>query len=1250
MRIVIDLQGAQSKGSRNRGIGRYSLSLAQAIVRNQMGHEVIIVLSGLFPDTIEPIRAAFDDLLPQKNIRIWTAPGPVNAADPSNAWRRESAEKLREAFLIGLKPDIILISSIFEGLVDDAVTSIGTFSQSIPTAVIFYDLIPLIHSQIYLENSLVKSWYLEKIDHLKRANLWLAISESSRREGIEYLGLPEPLIVNVSTAADDRFQARFISPEDERRLRQKYGLKKSFLMYTGGIDYRKNIEGLICAFARLPGDLRRAHQLAIVCSAQSESRKALEDLARQNGLDEDEVVLTGYVPDDDLVSLYNLCRLFVFPSWHEGFGLPALEAMRCGAPVIAANSSSLPEVIGRPDALFDPFSEDAISAKITEVLENNAFREELISHSDEQAQKFSWSECARRAIAAIEQFFSAHHTMCRITPPLARRPKLAYISPLPPDRSGIAYYSAELLPELARYYDIEVIVTQPEVSDPWIKSHLPIRTVDWFIQHAESYDRKLYHFGNSAFHQHMFDLLNCFSGVVVLHDFYLSSIKAHLDFNGYAPGTCMRELYESHGYVAVCEGYYAKEKADIIFKYPCNFSIIQQAIGIIAHSKYSKILAKKWYKTVLDGDWEVIPHLRSPTKQAERMEARKKLGLEIDDFIICSFGILSPTKQNHRLLRAWLNSALPDDLRCQLIFVGEAQGGSYGAEIVSMIKKSGFGERIQITGWVNAERFHDYLAASDLAVQLRTLSRGETSGTILDCMNYGIATIVNANGSIAELSQDAVWMIPDEFEDAELIEAMEILWRDAERRLDLGKKAREVIQTCHSPRVCAEQYSMAIETFYASEKTGRHALIDALVQLDNFSPDEKTFMALAANISENLPLKQPASQLLVDVSRFMQLDVKFGIQLVIRSILKELIQNPPAGYRVEPVYFTKDRLGFRYARDFTLSFLECPPFGLADEPIEVYLGDIFLGLDPEPQLITAQVENLKYLHNRGLQIYFVLYDLLPILLPNSFKKEVGASYEKWLNSIIQFDGVLCTSIAVADELREWLNTNSLKRFRPLNISCFHPGSDIENCKPTQGLAKDASNVLAKIGGHISFLIVGTIELRRGHAQILAAFEQLWAECVDVNLVIVGKQGWKMEALVDSLRKHQELGKRLFWLDGISDEYLEKVYAASTCLIAASEGESFGLPLIEAARRKLPIISRDIPIFHEVAGEYPYYFNGKDPDDLANAVKEWLALYRSGLHRKSEDMPWLTWKQSTQQLLDIILRGHWQAEWFNHNVD
>jgi len=138
----------------------------------------------------------------------------------------------------------------------------------------------------------------------------------------------------------------------------------------------------------------------------------------------------------------------------------------------------------------------------------------------------------------------------------------------------------------------------------------------------------------------------------------------------------------------------------------------------------------------------------------------------------------------------------------------------------------------------------------------------------------------------------------------------------------------------------------------------------------------------------------------------------------------------------------------------------------------------------------------------------------------------------------------------------------------------------------------------------------------------------------------------VEQLVERLRTHPERNKRLFWLDGVSDEYLEEIYAASTCLLAASYGEGFGLRLIEAAQHKLPIIARDIPVFREVAGDYAFYFSGQDATDVADAIMEWLRLYETQSYPKSDGMPWLTWKESAAQLVANIVdsrdeyRGHY----------
>ena len=1235
MRIFIDLQGAQT-GSRFRGIGRYTLSLVQAIVRNRGEHEILLMLNDLFPETIEPIRAKFEGLLPQENIRVWSAPAPVYMLDAANNWHRQTAEIIREAFLADLNPDVIMVTSLFEGLGDNAVTSVGVLHH-IPTAVILYDLIPLIYRRIYLENPAMEQWYEAKLVHLRRADLLLAISASAGQEPIDYLNFPAERVVNVSTAADPQFRQGENPTETAVDVCARLGLSKPFVMYTGGIDHRKNIEGLIAAFALLPEALRKSHQLAIVCKIDEAARVALMQHARKHNLATDAVVLTGYIPEDDLIALYHICAVFVFPSWHEGFGLPALEAMACGAPVIASNTSSLPEVVGWEDALFDPFDISSIASKLTRVLTDEEFRRQLIAHGLQQAERFSWDDSAWRAIVALEALHAHEIRSAAISPQSMPRPKLAYVSPLPPEKSGISDYSAELLPELSRFYDIEIIVEQETVQPAWLQSLFPVRTSTWLCENVHRYDRVLYHFGNSHFHQHMFKLLAIVPGVVVLHDFFLSGVLHWLEHTGRRPGYWTRSLYYSHGYAALEQRIKRDNDESVRNDYPCSREVLDDALGVIVHSDFSYRLAKQWYGADVADDWAVIPHLRSPVHAADRRQARRDLKLPGEAFVVCSFGILGRQKLNHRLLEAWLASPLAHDVRCQLIFVGENHDGDYGANLVTAIRRSGLGARIHITGWADTITYRQYLTAADLAVQLRTLSRGETSGTVLDCMNHGLATIVNANGSMADLPQDAVWMLQDEFSNDELVHALETLWHDDTRRLEVAKKARQVILTRHAPRACVEQYHEAIEGFYGQAQA-RHFGAMAQIGRLSLSPDDASVRALAMCMAQNLPPKLPR-QLLLDISELVECDAKTGIQRVVRNILEELLSHPPAGYRVEPIYATIDH-GYLYARQFTLRFLECPETILPDDIIEYHSGDLFLGLDLRPQVVQAQRAFYQHLRNHGIQVKFVVYDLLPILLPTAFPAGEEETYRAWLTVVLESDGAVCISQAVGDELKEWLRENGLARQRKFKISYFHLGADIKNSSPTRGMPKNAEQTLAQISDRPSFLVVGTIEPRKGLTQVLVAFEQLWAQEQNINLIIVGKQGWMVESLIRRLRNHPKLNERLFWLECISDEYLEGVYASSTCLIAASEGEGFGLPLIEAAQHGLPIIARDIPVFREVAGNHAFYFAGHEPQDLVAAIQKWLALFYAHSHPESIGMPRLTWSQSADRLKKVLTEDEW----------
>lgn len=1231
MRIVIDLQGAQAE-NRKRGIGRYCLSLTRAIAA-QGKHEVVVVLNDAFGESIDELRRVLADVVAPQNIRVWHSPGEVGQINLDNEKRRRAAELVREAFLESLSPSIILVCSLFEGLVDNVVTSVGMLSSNVPTAVVLYDLIPLINRAPYLENPLVERWYENKIGHLRTASAVLAISESSRSEGLKYLSLPATKVTNISTAADAPFQRIELSTIERGELLGKYDLAKPFLMYTGGIDHRKNIEGLVTAFASLPKSVCNDYQLAIVCSVQAHDKSRLLELAKKVGLKNGDLVLTGFVPEDDLVALYNLCHAFVFPSWHEGFGLPALEAMHCGCAVIGANTSSVPEVIGLEAALFDPRDQQAFAAKLEQVLTDEDFRQQLQAHAHSQALKFSWEKTAATAVEALERAVADHLTTHDGPAPSVRKPRLAYVSPLPPERSGISDYSAELLPELARHYHIDVIVAQSSIADPWINANCQVRSVEWFQRNHRVYDRVLYHFGNSSFHQHMFGLIKQIPGAIVLHDFFLSGIVAHVEFHGIAPGFWVNELYTAHGYKAVESRFMVEQKAEVVWAYPCNLSVLRDAVGVIVHSEHSRRLATDWYGEGDQSKWAYVPLLRVPdhSVSADKISARRALGLEGYDFIVCSFGLLGPSKLNDRLLDAWLASPMATDPGCVLIFVGENETGEYGAQILKRIKNQSGGERVQITGWTDNKTFKSYLTAADVGVQLRTFSRGETSATVLDCMNHGLATIANANGGMADLPEQCVLKLDDDFKIAELTDALVQLWRDPEQRSLFSQKGRAEVHTNHSPRYCADKYVRAIEHFYADNASSVPCLIQALEEFDAQPQNAQDRAALANSIDRSLLPKFYQKQLFVDISELCQRDARSGIQRVVRSILRHWLLNPPAGYRVEPVYATSDAPGYFYARRFTLGFLDCPTDALLDEPITYGPGDSFIGLDFQPSIVPTQVRQLTEMHRVGVEIQFVIYDMLLLGLPDCFPAHGAGLLTDWLKVVSRFDGILSISQAVQNDLAQWLNENPPVGGHRPRLGWFHLGADILQSAPSAGLADDMSAILGKLKQSPSFLMVGTLEPRKGHSQVLDAFEELWKAGERVNLVIIGKQGWMVESLIDRLRTHPQRSGQLFWLEGASDEALEAIYDVSTCLIAGSRGEGFGLPLIEAAQHRLPIIARDIPVFREVAGEHAHYFSGDTAKALSGSILAWLALYRAGAHPRSDSLPWLTWGLSAEAL-------------------
>lgn len=848
MKLLLDIQGAQCQ-SRHRGIGRYTLALTRTLLAKAVpGHDVRLLFNTRFEDAADSLIGVLGQYAhPDQRIMLNVPEGVC--AQSGNAWLRQAAMRMMRHTIERQDVDIVWHSSVVEGYSEDALLP-DISPTGVSSVATLYDLIPMHAPDAYLNHPRAKRWYEQSLQILRRTDRLLAISEWVRKDAIERLGLSPDRVITIGAAVDGHFKPQAFDPEASRSLRQRLRITRPFVLYSGGLDPRKNVAALILAFGALPETLRSTHQLVIVGRHGPEEMARLSAAMRKARLPADSVIFTGYANDDDLARLYTECALFVFPSLLEGFGLTPLEAMACGAPVIASDAASLPEVIGRQDALFDPRRVESITEHIALVIQQPDFAKELRQHGLEQSKRFNWPTVADRALDAIQSLAAQKQRRLAAT------------------------------------------------------SHPPHRT-----QASDS-----------------------------------APVKCHDD--------------------------------------------------------------------------------------------------------------LKPRPDNRE-------AGLLDELA--------AMRGKYTDD--------------------------------DLA-------------------------------------------------------------------------------------------------------------------------------AIAAMVVTARP-RNTVRRWLVDVSSIADNDIHTGIQRVVRSTLRSWLKKAPNGVHIEPVRFTNGR--YRFARRYTSSLLGIPDTSLPEDAVDAANGDHFIGLDWAIDNIVSAEPQLRDWHRQGVSLHFVINDLLPITLPGMFHPFARGRFDTWLRCVASMaDQLICISQATADDLRQWLDTAALDyQFgRRPSLARFSLGVD---ALLANAIAEPREPLRQAMQGRPTLLMVGTIEPRKGHEQALDACELLWHANVDVNLVMIGHTGWMMEAFHTRLDHHPEREKRLFWIDDATDAELDAIYRLSTALLAASWGEGYGLPLVEAARRGLPVITRDLPVFHEVMGEHAYYYTAPAATDLAKVLRHWL----STPHAAPDPHQWPSWEQSAVQLSGII---------------
>ena len=935
---------------------------------------------------------------------------------------------------------------------------------------------------------------------------------------------------------------------------------------------------------------------------------------------------------EERLFLYKNVEFLIYISSGEAFPYTLFEAISAGALCLVNDFGAVSEILSFEELRFENESSEDFVKKIKVLLSKdnlNNFRNKV----KQTLRFYNFKDWVKEIADYLKEVFERYKSKKTFYLSFRRKPSLAYVSPLPPEKSGTATYSKELLPYLEKYYNIYLIVNQPEV-DPFLEKRFELLSIEEFQKKAKYFDRILYHAGNSPYHRDLPELIERAPGVVVLHDFYLSGLYCWMDFSGFRRGIFFRELIRTYGLKPA--SFLMEDIDKVVKEYPFNQSIVNLSLGVIVHSNFAKNYFKSFYPQVNFNKIKVIPHLRKPK---EILEGESKY--------ICHLGFINKLKCCREIIEAFINANIPEDWK--LIFVGAfAEDVEYEKEIRNLIRSLDKNKRIEITGYLRDSEYVKYIKKGTLFIQLRSETRGETSGAVLDLMSYGKPVIVNKIGWFEELPDDVVYKISEKFRVEDIKNAIENLINSEEKRKNIGRRAYEYIKKNHTPEEVARRYYCCLEEIYETNEE-INLIREVSFYKGNFSKEK-----LAKTFFEYLKPLVRLKKIYVDVTPTATKDAKTGIQRVVKFQLKYLLLNPPEGYKVCPVVLRKEeergKRGWylEYSWDFASSLIEDNLKEIISEAeekgeVSLYEGDILYMPDLSDwyyrMVYEAYLDGFyKTLRMKGVKLIVFIHDMLPVKWPDYFAENMAEDHAKWVLTISKVcNKILTPSKSTMEDIMAFLNNyNSFRKGLKLDF-LHYPIDIISNAPHYNEITLKEKEILEKIKKRKYFLMVSTLEPRKGHEDILNAFEILWNQGFEYNLVFVGKEGWKVEKLIQRIKNHSEFNQRLFWLGYVSDSMLEELYENAIAVIGASKDEGFGLFIAEAATKGTPVIARDIKVFREIGGEYIYYFrNTENPEYIAEDFKKWIELYKEDLHPKIDSSKFLSWDKYGKLFVSKLL--------------
>lgn len=746
--VVLDLQGTQNPEDAERGIGRYlrELALALAALPSRSLSSLVVNADEPLPATLEPLLAAHrwqtQETLTAEGWSAYHVGSLFDIAKPLD----------RVLPPLARRPDKRLIVTL-------------------------YDLIPYLFPDDYLADPVSRARYTARLEALRRSDCVLAISASTAADAVEHAGVAETRVHVVGTGVSAHFRPPVSKQACLAQAQLRFpSLRSGYILVTGAGDPRKNQRGLLEAYSRLPEELRANHQLVIVGRLNESELRALQLLAAQRGV-LDRVIFTDYISDDDLLLLYQACDLFVFPSHYEGFGLPVVEALASGAAVIAADSSSLRELVRDPAARFAPDSPIAISERMREALAGPDQLDRL--RQPDAGSHWSWTGVAARVETAYEATLARAH---RRRP--RRRRRVAWVSPLPPQRSRAAPLSANVIRRCPAGVTVDAYHSASYGGDA-SAGPITLRPIRRFA-HVErllgDYDAVVYCLDGRPYSADPLTLAHERPGVVLGLDLRLATVYEWRNRNRLEP-----EGWPS--LVERCEAQYGQEAAAQLERETqpsiedlgrlgilMSRELLETSYTTLVQSEHARDLAVLEAPGATDRI-EVLPWATPPASfgpQAITAEAT-----------ITTFGWVDSSRRPEKLI-----GAMPRVLRshpaARLAFVGPIDATDR-QRLSALAEELGIGAALTITGALDDRTYRDWFGRTALAVQLRSVSNGESPSTVAECLSNGVPTLATGIGAIRELPEGCVHLDSQDGTPDELAAELSELLGDRKRRADLAE-------------------------------------------------------------------------------------------------------------------------------------------------------------------------------------------------------------------------------------------------------------------------------------------------------------------------------------------------------------------------------------------------------------------------------------------------------------------------------